>query len=145
VEFRLEPIGPALDDLKGSPIVGLGAESFGQRHPGEFASGAPGYLNIMALAVLYDGGIVGLGALTVLGLVVVRALGSASADGRRTGVAAAYLGSLTVLVVAYQATNALHFALNWLLLGAALGVAFPAGSSLENPPDGIAPEVMSVG
>lgn len=129
VDFRLDHITPALDDWKTSPIIGLGAESYGQRHAE--VSGSPAYLNIMALAVLYDSGIVGLVALLVMGLLVARALWRASGDRGRTGLAAAYLGSLAVLLVAYQATNALHFALNWLLLGAALGVAVGARRAVE--------------
>ena len=39
------------------------------------------------------------------------------------GLAAAYLAAIVTLLVAYQATNALVFGLNWLLGGAALALA----------------------
>lgn len=126
VAFRLDHIRPALDDWKTSPIIGLGAESFGMLHPERTPSGVADHLAIMALAVLHDAGLVGVAGLVVVGWLVARALWRAAADRRITGLAAAFIGSLTVLVVAYQATNALHFALNWLLLGTALGMAVGA-------------------
>jgi hypothetical protein len=36
--------------------------------------------------------------------------------------AAAYIASIVILLIAYQATNALHFGFTWLILGAAAGL-----------------------
>jgi hypothetical protein len=58
------------------------------------------------------------------------------------------LAAIVSLLVAYEATNALHFALNWLLLGLAMAVAWDlpgeasAGSAVERTagPSTIEPE-----
>jgi hypothetical protein len=51
----------------------------------------------------------------------------ASRSGWGMGLAAAYLAAIVTLLVAYQATNALVFGLNWLLGGAALALAARTG------------------
>jgi hypothetical protein len=126
VGFRLARIGPAIDDMKTSPLIGLGADSFGQRHADSSQAGAPDHLGFLGLVIPYESGIVGtigfVAAWTVLFWLLVRAL----RDGPRRGLAAAFLGSLVSLAVAYQATNAIHFAINWLLGGAALALAIDA-------------------
>jgi len=125
VAFRLERVPFALDDIRQSPVIGLGAESFGQRHKDSSQRGAPDHIAILALAALYDAGIIGFVALSVafgvLLLSLVRTAGRARrrADWRTIGGIAAAIGSVVSLLVSYQATNALHFAINWIVIGAA--------------------------
>lgn len=129
VSFRLERVPVAFEDLAASPLVGLGAESFGQRHQDPSQAGLPDHLAILAVAVLYDAGVVGLLALAAgFGLLLVGLLRTArrageTEDWRTVGVAAAFIGSLVSMLISYQATNALHFAINWIFVGAAAAVA----------------------
>jgi hypothetical protein len=118
IAFRAARIGPAIDDFATSPIIGLGASSFGQRHSDASQNGAPDHLPILALAVPYESGIVGALAL-LLGIAVI--LFGLLRSGATASVAlrATVLASFVCLLAAYQATNALHFASNWLLLGLA--------------------------
>jgi threonine/homoserine efflux transporter RhtA len=55
--------------------------------------------------------------------------------GTRAVLAASLMGAIVSLLVAYQATNALHFATNWLLLGLAMAVAWGRDEALtaDNP------------
>jgi hypothetical protein len=95
--------------------------------------GQPDHLAILAVAAIYDAGILG-GAAVAIGFILVlvglwRAAGRASRAGDRpsVGAAAAFIGSLAAMLVSYQATNALHFAVNWIVVGAAVGlIAHPA-------------------
>lgn len=128
VSFRLERIPVALGDLPRSPFIGLGAESFGQRHLDPSQPGKPDHLAILAVAAIYDAGILGAAALAI-GFILVfvglwRAAGAANrtGDGKSVGAAAAFIGSLASMLVSYQATNALHFAVNWIIVGAAVGL-----------------------
>jgi hypothetical protein len=136
VSFRLERVPVALADVATSPLIGLGAESFGQRHADPSQDGLPDHLAILAVAALYDAGIVGLLALgagfglLLVGLLLAAARSGRSGDWRTVGVAAAFIGSLTSILIAYQATNALHFAINWIVVGAAAAVA--VGGSQRN-------------
>ncbi len=54
IGFRLERVPVALSDLRDSPIIGLGAESFGQRHSDPSQAGAPDHIAILAVAALYE-------------------------------------------------------------------------------------------
>jgi len=123
VQYRLERVPIAMDDLSESPIIGLGAASFGQRHDNPSRPGTPDHIAILAVAALYEAGILGAMALAVLfilvAVVMLRAL-RASAAPDDAAITAAYAASIATLLVAYQATNAIHFAVNWLLVGAAL-------------------------
>jgi hypothetical protein len=90
--------------------------------------GQPDHLAILAVAAIYDAGILG-GAAVAIGFILVfvglwRAAGAASraGEGRSVGAAAAFIGSLATMLVSYQATNALHFAVNWIIVGAAIGL-----------------------
>jgi len=123
IAFRLERVPPALEDLATSPWIGLGANSFGQRHIDPSSGGAPDYIAILALALVYEAGIIGTLFITVAVGLLLLALFRASRSGWAMGLAAAYLAAIATLLVAYQATNALVFALNWLLGGAALALA----------------------
>jgi len=70
----------------------------------------PDHLAIMAVAVLYESGVVGALALAFGFFALLWMLLRASADGTRRGLAAAYAAAIMSLLVAYQATNAIHFA-----------------------------------
>ena len=128
VSFRLERVPLALDDLRGSPIIGLGAESYGQRHGDPSQNGAPDHIAILAVAVLYNSGIVGALSLLVgfaglLYLLWRHAMAAGrTGDWLRVGVTAAFAGSIVTILVAYQATNALHFSINWIVIGAASAI-----------------------
>lgn len=123
VRFRLDRIPVAMDDLAQSPLIGLGAASFGQRHSLPGQASVPDHIAILAVAALYEAGVVGTGALVLffalVAVALLRAL-RASADPDDAATTAAYAAAIVTLLVAYQATNAIHFAVNWLLIGAAL-------------------------
>lgn len=125
VGFRLERVPIALADLRNSPLIGFGAESFGQRHPERYAGPGPDHIAILAVVVPYEAGIIGALAL-LIGFVLLlftlwtSARGSgARGDSRTVGAAAAFIGSIVTVLVAYQVTNALHLAINWIVIGAA--------------------------
>lgn len=123
LSFRLVRVPIALDDLAQSPLIGLGAASFGQRHLDPSRPGMPDHIAILAVAALYEAGVIGAAALVLvfamLAVALMRAL-AASVDPHDVATTAAYAAAIAALLVAYQATNAIHFALNWLLIGAAL-------------------------
>lgn len=133
LSFRLDRLPMAIADLSHSPIIGLGADSFGQRHADPSQADRPDHLAIMAIAVLYESGILGAVALAIGFLIVLFALLRVSGRPGRAGLAAAFLGSIISLLVAYQATNALHFAINWLILGAALALVVEERSAEPTP------------
>lgn len=140
VAFRLERVPLALDDLWRSPFIGLGVSSFGQLHADPSQGGLPDHLAIMAIATLHDSGLLGSAALLVgfgligYGLWITARAAGRSGDRATVGTAAAYAGSLTAMLVAYQATNALHFALNWLIIGAAGAVVTSAALRQSDGP-----------
>ncbi len=124
IRFRLERIPVAIHDLAQSPLIGLGAASFGQRHLlAPSLPRVPDHIAIMALAALYEAGLIGAAALAVvfvlIAILLLQAL-VATQERSDAAITAAYAASLVTLLVAYQATNAIHFAVNWLLIGAAL-------------------------
>ena len=45
----------------------------------------------------------------------------------------AYVAAIIVLVVGYQVTDALRFASNWVLIGAAIGLIVVAAGSVRGP------------
>ena len=124
ISQRLERVAPALDDLATSPWIGLGASSFGQRHADYSQAGAPpDHIAILVVALPYEAGIIGALFFSLAVALLLLALIRASRSAWATGFAAAYLAAIVSLLVAYQATNALVFGLNWLLAGAALALA----------------------
>jgi hypothetical protein len=105
-----------------SPIIGLGAASYGQRHEIPYqAADTPDYIGILALVALYESGVLGAAALGLGFLLSLRLLFRTSRQ--QPGPAAAYFASIVSLLVAYQATNALFFSINWIILGAGLALA----------------------
>jgi len=130
LSFRLERVRQALDDLRASPIIGMGANSYGQRHlhPG---TDQPDYLAVFPITVLYDSGVVGLGGLSLFAVLFVRVLWRSPQ--RRNSVP--FLVSLIVMVVAYVSTDALRFSQSWIVMGVALGIALRPKTLLGNAPD----------
>lgn len=123
VAFRTERIPEALADMPNSIVVGLGANSFGQRHADPSQNGAPDHIAILALAALYESGVVGAAGLGIgFGLILLM-LFKSSRRGVDRGTMAAYAGAIACLLVAYEATNALNFVLIWLIAGAGLAAA----------------------
>ena len=128
ISYRMDRVPVALNDLRSSPLIGLGAESFGQRHVDpEQVGSPPDHIAILAVAVLYDSGILGAAALAVAFLLLLAGLWTASRpvredDASPVGPAAAFIGSILALLVTSQATNALHFASNWMVVGAAVAL-----------------------
>ena len=126
LQYRLRRIPIALRDLGTSPLIGLGAASFGQRHEDPSRPGVADHIAILAVAALYEAGVFGALALAatfvLAGMVLLRAL-AVSPEARELAIGAAFAAALVTLLVAYQATNAIHFAINWLLLGAAIAWA----------------------
>ena len=120
--FRLERVGPALEDFQSSPLIGTGLASFTDLQP--LPNHELNYINIMVVATLHDSGLIGAIGLAAFGVLLVVRLWRSSSDPARAGPAAAYVGALATLFVAYQATNAIHFAINWLIAGAALGLTY---------------------
>jgi hypothetical protein len=117
-----------------SLIVGLGANSFGQRHA-DPSSGARDHISILVLAAPYESGLVGAAGLGIGFCLVGLALFKATRRLADRGTVAAYAGAIACLLVAYEATNALNFALIWLLIGAGLAAATaPAGQPPTEEP-----------
>ena len=131
IGFRLARVEPALEDFRQSPVIGLGANSFGQRHADASQGGAPDHLPFLILAVPYESGLVGTVALLLAILLILWGL-FAQTRGTRAVLAASLLGAIVSLLVAYQATDALHFATNWLLLGLAVAVGWGGGAAADD-------------
>jgi hypothetical protein len=117
--FRLDRVPTALADIRTSPIIGLGTAAYGQHHL--FSNGSPDYIGTLALVAIYESGVIGALALAA-GFLLLLAMLVWSHRGD-VGRAAAYAGSITAFLVSYQATNALWFSINWLIVGAALAFA----------------------
>lgn len=132
--YRTKRIPTALSDLRTSPIIGLGAASYGQRHDLRYQPAGTGdYIGILALVAVYESGLVGAAALA-LGFVLALRLLLRSSQ-RYPGRAAAYAASIVSLLVAYQGTNALFFSINWIILGAGLALAMrTAGTAAPRSP-----------
>ena len=123
IQHRLDRVAPALKDLATSPWIGLGAASFGQRHADSSQGGAPDHIAILIVALVYEAGIIGALFFSLAVGLLLLALVRASRSDWAVGLAAAYLAAIVTLLVAYQATNALVFGLNWMVGGAALALA----------------------
>jgi len=119
ITYRAQRAVQGLRDFVTSPLIGLGANSYGQRHVEASQSYLADYLSTFPITVLYDAGLVGAAGFSVFVLAMVWALWH-SANRR---LAAPYLASMVAMAVAYVATDALRFSQNWLIFGAALGLA----------------------
>jgi hypothetical protein len=122
--WRLDRISVALKDLGRDPIIGLGANSFGQRHLDPSQVSGPDHIAILAVAALYESGVIGSLGLAIGFALVLLALWRGSRRTISGPIAAAYIGSIVSLLIAYQATNAINFSLIWLITGAGLAMAF---------------------
>jgi hypothetical protein len=140
--FRLERVPIALEDLRRSPLIGFGAESFGQLHPDRYAGAGADHIAILAVVVPYEAGIIGAAALLIGFALLLTSLwksarrSSGEADWRAVGAAAAFIGSVVSVLVAYQVTNALHLAINWIVIGAAAALTAREASRDPASPDG---------
>lgn len=120
VEFRLVRLRQSLADLPASPWIGLGANSFGQRHADPSQSFRSDYLGMLPFTILYDAGLIGLaGFLLFVAGTVAHLL-----RWRVAPVALAFTVSLAIMLMSYLMTDALRFASNWILIGAAVGLAY---------------------
>lgn len=123
IAFRLQIFKAALAELSSSPILGLGTNSFGQRHFDPTNDFAPAYLPSLFLVTLYDVGIVGfLLLLGTFGIIVWALVQITLKDryGWRGVFAIALLSGLVSLFVSYQGTNAFWFSYNWIIMAIAL-------------------------
>lgn len=128
LEYRMQRVFVALDEFRDSPLIGHGAFAFGQHHLNPI--GRPDTVAVLPIAVLHDAGLIGLAALSAFLAMLGLRLWRASADESRIGPVAALAGAVVVLLVAYLATTALHFAVTWLIFGCA------AGATLAGRPSG---------
>jgi hypothetical protein len=130
---RVNQWGTAIDDIHGlSWSVGLGLNSFGQRHldPTLPDRPTPGYLGSLPLQVVYDTGLIG--ALLLAGAFV--SVWPRSREGRRRA-----LGLVVVVLVSTTATSTLWFGSTWALV--ALAARGRMGSGVrEHDESGTHPE-----
>lgn len=122
---RLNQFRPVFSDLQASPIIGLGIDSFGQRH---VTQGMAAHLANLELLLLNDTGILGL--LLVLGFVAMLVIAAwlRRHDATVVGVAAMVL----VVFITNQSTETLELMITWLLLGL-LSASICAAEPLKLP------------
>ena len=114
IAVRLRNMSVAVAEVVRSPLIGLGTDSYRQRHL-EPSCGCPAFVNNLPVATLYESGTVGLVGLAGF-LVSVVAVGW-----RRR--AWPYLAAVVAMLVGYQFTDAIWFGSNWVLMGTVLGFA----------------------
>lgn len=134
VAVRMRNITIAMSEFPTSPVIGLGTDSYGQRHT-EPGCDCPAHISNLTIATLYEAGVVGIVGLS--GLLA----GTAFAVWRLRawGFGAAILSVL----IGFQVTDAFRFAWIWILLGTVVG-AWASGGALRRqvpreqrlPPDG---------
>ena len=127
--YRLERVSIALGQMPGSPLIGFGAAAFGQENPTRYNGSGPDYIAVMSVAVLYESGIIGATALAIGFALLLASLWiagrrfAARPDSAGVGAAAAFIAAIITMLVAYQATNALPYAITWIIIGAASALA----------------------
>ncbi len=116
---RLNAWKTALREVRSSPLLGLGTNSYGQRHFEMTQNGPlPAFLGNWAIRSLYDSGVVGLALLTAfLAYLVWPGRNVIAATGDLAPVARALTFAALALVIAYLATDALLLVWPWILLG----------------------------
>ena len=140
IGYRLERIDVAFGEMPGSPVIGFGAVAFGQKNPTRYNGSGPDYIAALAVAALFESGVVGA---TALGIAFALLLASLWIAGRRfaaqrdsagVGAAAAFIAAIVCMLAAYQATNALPYAISWIIIGAgsALAASNTSGGALRN-------------
>lgn len=114
--FRLTRIVQVMEEVPDAPFLGHGTNSFGHTHEDRSQNYAPDYMPSLFFATLYDVGIIGLGVLVwffgLLCAMLLRAKGSVHDQILNV----ALFAGIIALLVAYQATNAIWFSYNWILL-----------------------------
>jgi hypothetical protein len=119
LDYRLVRLRQSFGDLPASPWIGLGANSFGQRHANPTLSFIPDYLGMLPFTVLYDAGLIGFAGY----LVFFGSIGLTLLRWRLNPISSAFAASLAIMLISYVMTDALRFASNWIVIGAALGLA----------------------
>ncbi len=123
--FRLIRWKLAWDQFLGSPLLGLGTNSFGQRFTDPSQHDAPDYLPSLFLQALYDTGLLGFALLLgffgylVWGLWRRQRIAPERSD---RVLARGLLATLCGMIIAYQATSAFWFGYNWVLFALAIVV-----------------------
>lgn len=107
---RLYQIKPVFAELRASPIVGGGIDSFGQRH---ITGGVPEHLANLSLAVINDTGLLGVAVFGVFVVIILVAVWRRRHDATVIG-----LGVMTLLIaLTNQATETLELMITWVLIG----------------------------
>lgn len=128
----------AYSDIRTSPLMGLGAVSYGQRHLVKTSYGSkPAFLGNWLVRVIYDTGLIGLGLFLAFAWPIVwpsRSVVRPSGD--LASIARALVCGCVVIAVAYLATDALLLVWPWILLGLTrsarlLAVPSSAGRELQ--------------
>jgi hypothetical protein len=127
LDHRLVRLRQSFGDLPASPWIGLGANSFSQRHFDPTNSFTADYLGMLPFTVLYDAGFIGLAGY----LLFFGGIGLEMLRWRLAPISAAFVAVLAIMAVSYLMTDALRFASNWIVIGAALGMAFQWRSARE--------------
>jgi len=124
ISYRLSNIKLAFEDWVQNPVIGLGTNSFGQRHL-DPTRNAPGYIGSLLMQSLYDSGIIGLIMLCgFFGSMFIRLHRVYQAQDTETrGIVAGFTAAIIGLFIAYQATSALWFGYNWILFGICSGLS----------------------
>ncbi|MEO8286066.1 MAG: O-antigen ligase family protein [Chloroflexota bacterium] len=130
LQERVSTASGALNGIPAHPIIGNGAGSYGIEHMGEH--GAPGWISNLELHILYDSGVLGLAAFaTIVGLLLFASWRVFTRRGEPVdGIdlrpqLIGLLGSLAVLLVAFQATEGTWMAFFWVYVGLLARAASP--------------------
>jgi hypothetical protein len=138
VRLRLFEWRTALEDLRASPVIGLGTDSYGQRHE-QRVIGGPGiplFLSNLLLRPLYDAGAIGL--LLFLGFLVPLLWPSRrwlAAEGRSATFGRVLVVAWIGLAVAYLVTDATILIWPWLPLGLIRAARLQALQGKREPAD----------
>jgi O-antigen ligase len=124
---RLAQFGPALSDLRHSPIIGRGLDSYGQLH---VLAGSQAHLGNLPLAIAHDTGALGLLAFGGFVVLVVLAVWRHRTDQIVLGLGAASL----VIAITNQATETLELMVTWLLIGLLLAAVDAADKRRPSEP-----------
>jgi O-antigen ligase len=120
---RLYQFAPALNDLKRSPILGGGVDSFGQRH---ILASIPEHIGNLELLIFHDTGAIGL----IVFAAFVIALGVATWRHLNDQIVLGLAAVTLVIAIANQATETLELMITWLLLGLLLAAIDAAPDQL---------------
>lgn len=131
IGLRMRHSIQALREFPQSPIIGLGTDSYGQRHT-EPGCKCSAHISNLSVATLYESGIVG--SVGLVGLLAVTAFATWRLR------AWSYTAAVLALIIGFQATDAFRFAPSWIILGTIIGTwaAARAGRATREPPDGSA-------